>query len=72
MAMEGVSVRAEDKRDVKRFSVRKRLLYSSADSVVIILGFDDRDRKVRFEGENVVRPSAFSSAPSLSLPRTSF
>jgi len=63
MAMEGVSVRAEDKRDVKRFSVRKRLRYSSADSVVIILGFDGSDRKVRFEGENVVRPSALSSAP---------
>ena len=56
MKQEGVTVAAEDERDVEDFGVIQRLLDARADCVFIVLRLNDGDGNVRFVIENVVGP----------------
>ena len=51
MKQEGVAIGAEDEGNVERSGVIQSLLHSTADAVVIVFGFDERERHVRFAGQ---------------------
>jgi hypothetical protein len=51
----GVAIGAVGKREIECFRVIERLLHSTADGVVVVLGLNNREGKVRFVGEDVIR-----------------
>ena len=58
--MEGVTVRAVGESQVEHFRVAERLLKAIGNGMVVVLGFDDGEREVRLEVENVVGPLLLS------------
>ena len=52
--VKGITVAAENKRDVQGLAITQRLLDSRADRMVVVLGLDNGDRDVGLVVENVV------------------
>ncbi len=67
MKQEGVAIGAEDEGNVERSGVIQSLLHSTADAVVIVFGFDERERHVRFVGQQEVCELPFPSSDRLPL-----
>ena len=55
MLQEGVTIAAVGERHVQDLGVLQGLLHSVANFVVVVLGFDDGERKVGFEEKQVIR-----------------
>ena len=60
MEEEAVAVRREDEWNVDHLAIFESLLHAGSDGVVVVLGFDDRNRDVGLVVEDVVHALARS------------